>query len=145
MTVPPWSASGQNSERLRPVPDTADLDELEVLEDVDVLKDIEALYPEDDTLQEVAEQTPYGEVLLEDLVRRQLFLAISVAGVHLVVVFSLPLVNVLVPWLATIRLMGLPVTWLALAVLVYPFIWGLALYFVSTSKKYEDEFTDLVK
>jgi hypothetical protein len=43
------------------------------------------------------------------------------------------------------RVLGLPMGWLALAVLIYPFVWGLAVYFVSTSKKNEDEFTELVR
>jgi hypothetical protein len=53
--------------------------------------------------------------------------------------------NLLFPELMQMRLLGLPMAWLALALLVYPFVWGLAVYFVSTSKKYEDEFTALVK
>ena len=117
----------------------------EPLDETAVLEELEALLPADEALQEIAEQTAYGAVLLEDLIRRQLTLAISVAAVFLVILFGLPLMNLGFPELAQMRVLGLPMSWLALAVLVYPFLWVLAVYFVSTSKKNEDEFTELVK
>jgi hypothetical protein len=109
------------------------------------LDDPEAFPPDDDALQEIAEQTPYGEVLLEDLMRRQRRLAISVATVFLIVLLGLPLMNLGFPSLVQMHVLGLPMSWLALAILIYPFVWVLAWYFVSTSRKYEDEFTELVK
>lgn len=112
--------------------------------ELDVIE-LEAILPEEDTLQEVAEQTPYGEILLEDLMRRQLRLALSVAAAFLVSVFGLPLMNLVFPELVQVRVLGLPLHWVAVAVLVYPLLWVLAAYFVSTSRKYEDEFTELVK
>ena len=120
------------------------LDGLELLDEAAVLEE-HSFHPDKDALQEIAEQTPYGEILLEDLIRRQLRLAISVAGVFLVVLFGLPLMSLLFPDLVTVRVLGLPMSWLALAVLIYPFLWTLAVYFVSTSRKYEDEFTEIVK
>jgi hypothetical protein len=119
----------------------------EALEPLDeaVLEELEALLPADEALQEIAEQTAYGEVLLEDLIRRQLMLAISVAAVFVAILFGLPLMNLVFPELVQMRVLGLPMSWLALAVLVYPFLWLLAVYFVSTSRKNEDEFTELVK
>ena len=118
---------------------------LEPLDEAAVLEELEALLPADEALQEIAEQTAYGAVLLEDLIRRQLMLAISVAAVFLVILFGLPLMNLGFPELVQMRVLGLPMSWLALAVLVYPFLWVLAVYFVSTSKKNEDEFTELVR
>jgi hypothetical protein len=115
------------------------------LDEAAVLAELQALLPADEALQEIAEQTAYGEVLLEDLIRRQLMLAVSVAAVFLVILFGLPLMNLGFPELLQMRVLGLPMGWLALAVLIYPFVWGLAVYFVSTSKKNEDEFTELVK
>ncbi len=107
--------------------------------------EIEAILPSDPALLEVAEQTTYGEILLADLMRRQLLLGLSVAAGFLVALFALPMVDLLVPGLAATEVFGLPFSWLALAVLVYPFLWALAAYYVSTSKKYEDEFTRLVR
>jgi uncharacterized membrane protein (DUF485 family) len=119
--------------------------DLEPLDEAAVLEELAALLPADEALQEIAEQTVYGEVLLQDLVRRQLRLGLSVAAVFLVILLGLPLMNLLFPELMQMRLLGLPMAWLALAVLVYPFVWALAVYFVSTAKKYEDEFTALVR
>jgi hypothetical protein len=96
-------------------------------------------------LQEVAEQTSYGEIFLADLVRRQRRLSLSVAGVYLLFLCALPLVNLLVPDLAGLAVLGLPLGWLVLAVAVYPLLWGLAYYFVTTARHYEDEFTELVR
>lgn len=124
----------------------AALDEAPTALDEDdlALAELETL-AEDGALQEVAEQTPYGEVLLDDLIRRQLRLGLSVAAAFLVALFGLPLMNLLFPELLAVRVLGLPVRWVALAVLVYPLLWVLAAYFVATSRKYEDEFTRLVK
>lgn len=101
--------------------------------------------PYDPTLLEIAEQTTYGEILLADLVRRQLVLAGSVAALFIGILFSLPLIDLFLPDLANVHVLGLPFRWLALAVLLYPLLWVLAAYYVSTSKKYEDEFADTVR
>jgi uncharacterized protein DUF485 len=117
----------------------------EALVDDAAFDELGALPPDDDALQEIAEQTPYGEILLEDLIRRQLRLGISVAAVFLIILLGLPLMNLGFPGLVQMHVLGLPMAWLALAMLIYPFVWVLAWYFVATSRKYEDEFTELVK
>lgn len=109
------------------------------------LSELEAIMPADPALLEVAEQTTYGEILLADLMQRQLVLAIGVAAAFLAVLLGLPLLDLFLPALAATQLFGLPLSWLALAVLVYPFLWLLATYYVSTAKRYEDEFTRLVR
>jgi hypothetical protein len=121
------------------------LDEPEPLDEEDAPGELDLFNADDEALQEIAEQTPYGEVLLEDLIRRQLTLALGVAAVFLVLLFGMPLMNLLFPELVAVRMLGLPMSWLALAVLIYPLLWALGAYYVSTSRKYEDEFTKLVK
>lgn len=91
-------------------------------------------------LQEVAEQTSYGELLMADLIRRQRRLALSVAGVFLVLLLGLPLVNLLLPTVAALPVFGLPLTWVLLAVLIYPLLWSLGWYFSTTARALEDEF-----
>ena len=114
--------------------------------DGDELADLDALLVEDDRpIVEVAEQTTYGEVVLGDLIRRQLTLSLSVAGVFLLLLFGLPLFNLLFPELGALPILGLPLSWLLLAVLIYPVLWVLAYYYVTTSRKFEDEFTDQVR
>jgi hypothetical protein len=122
-----------------------DLDGFDQLEEVDDVAGLVTLQPEPEALQEVAEQTPYGEILLEDLIRRQLRLGLSVAGAFLVILCGLPLMNLCFPQLVQLPVLGIPLSWLALTVLIYPFLWALAAYYVGTSRKYEDEFTELVK
>ncbi|HEX2914080.1 MAG TPA: DUF485 domain-containing protein [Chloroflexia bacterium] len=100
---------------------------------------------EEETLKEVAEQTTYGTVFLNDLVKRQRALSISVAIVFLVIVFSLPLLNFFVRSLVSFEIFGFDISWLVLGILIYPLIWWLAFYFVSTADKYEEDFTKLVK
>jgi len=119
--------------------------ELDAADEMISLEELSALKTEDAALQEIAEQTTYGEILLEDLIRRQLVLSLNVAGVFLVILFGLPLVNLLLPQLVAMPVLGLPLGWLVLAVLLFPTLWALAAYFVSTAKKYEDDFTELVK
>jgi uncharacterized membrane protein (DUF485 family) len=97
------------------------------------------------TLQEVAEQTTYGAVFLNDLIRRQRALSISVAITFLIIILSLPLLNFWLRDLVSFELFGFPVSWLFLGILIYPLIWLLAFYFVSTADKYEEEFTNLVE
>src|SRR5881397_3816516 len=74
---------------------------------------------DDEALQEIAEQTPYGEILLEDLIRRQLRLGVSVAAVFLIILFGLPLMNLGFPSLVQMHVLGLPMAWLGLAMLIY--------------------------
>lgn len=96
-------------------------------------------------VRELAEQTSYGEVFLHDLIRRQRRLSLSVAALFLVLLFAVPLVNLALPALAALPLFGLPAAWLLLAVILYPVLWGLGLYFTTTARAIEDSFADLVR
>lgn len=106
----------------------------------------EAVYSheDNDTLKEVAEQTTYGAIFLDDLLKRQRALSISVAVVFLIIIFSLPLLNFFTRDWPPLQILGIDISWMVLAILIYPVIWALAFYFVSTADKYEDDFTDLV-
>jgi len=108
-------------------------------------EELGALRIQESAVQDIAEQTTYGEILLEDLIRRQLSLSLNVAAVFVGILFGLPLVNLFFPQVVAMPVFGIPLGWIVLAVLLYPMLWGLAAYFVSTSRKYEDEFTELVK
>lgn len=108
--------------------------------------ELEALLIEDDLpLQEVAEQTTYGEIVLEDLIRRQRALSLSVAAAFLLLLFGLPIFNLLFPGLGSLRVVGISVSWLVLAIAIYPVLWLLAYYYVTTARKYEHEFTEQLK
>lgn len=129
----------------RVVAEPLDVDEVELADEGIPLEELSTLRSPEAALREVAEQTAYGEILLEDLIRRQLVLSLSVAAVYLVILFGLPLVSLLIPEVMAVAVFGLPLGWLLLAVLIYPALWALAKYFASTSKQYEDEFAKLVR
>jgi len=102
-------------------------------------------FANEETLQEVAEQTSYGTIFLDDLIKRQRALSLSVAITFLMVIFSFPLLNFFLPSLVAFEIFNFQISWLFLAILIYPLIWALAFYFVTTADKYEEEFTRLVK
>ena len=113
---------------------------------IDGLDDLPIAALDDTTvLQEVAEQTSYGQIFLNELIRRQRRLAVSVAGVFLLLLFGLPVVNLQFPEVASLPVLGLPLSWLVLGVLIYPLLLVLALYFVYTARALEDEFLDLIR
>lgn len=129
------------------------LDELGLDEDDGLLEQDEeeaALFgslglADEETLKEVAEQTPYGAVFLDDLIKRQRALSISVAIAFLVIIFSMPLLFFFGRNQTAFEVFGFDISWLVLGILIYPLIWVLAFYFVSTADKYEEEFTEMVK
>jgi hypothetical protein len=61
-------------------------------------------------LQEVAEQTSYGEIFLNDLIRRQRRLSLSVAGVFFAILFGLPALNSVAPMIMALPILGIPLT-----------------------------------
>ena len=99
---------------------------------------------EEKALAEVAEQTTYGTIFLNELIKRQRALSMSVAFIFLIVIFSFPLLSFLGPALVSVQVFGMPANWLLLGVMIYPLVWLLAFFFVNTADKYEDDFTDLV-
>jgi hypothetical protein len=148
-----WPGSPQDNEALAQESPPADdvvlfnLDELE-LDEEDSLASQTTFFDfaeDEETLKEVAEQTTYGTVFLDDLIKRQRALSISVAFVFLAIVLSLPLLCFFLPTLTAFEIFGFNLSWLVLGILIYPFIWALAFYFVSTAEKYEEDFTRLVK
>lgn len=96
-------------------------------------------------IQEVAEQTTYGAILLEDLIHRQLRLGLGVAALFLGVLFSLPIAYLVMPELMGLRLFGLPLGWLIPAALSYPFVWALAWFYAHRARRYEEEFRELLR
>jgi hypothetical protein len=121
-----------------------DLDEFEYVDDNE-LGEMLTERTIDETIQEIAEQTIYGEILLQDLIRQQFGLGIRVALTFLAILLGLPLFNFFLPNFAAIHVLGVPFSWLILSVLIYPVLWLLAAYFTAQSERHEEEFTKLVK
>jgi hypothetical protein len=94
---------------------------------------------------DIDEQTPLGGVYLGSLLRAQLGLALRILGVLALTVGSLPLLFHLVPDLAQVHVAGLPLAWLLLGVLVYPWLIVLGLWFVRRAEANERDFAGLLQ
>lgn len=79
-----------------------------------------------------------GEARAVELHRRQLRLAVAPLALLFAGILGLPLVFALFPALDTIRLFGIPVSWLALAVLPYPALTLLAGWQLRRAERTED-------
>jgi len=94
--------------------------------------------------QELEEQTQVGEVLIRGLVRAQLALALSLAGVVILLLGSLPIAFALFPALADVYVLGLRLPWLLLGVLAYPLLYAVGRLYVRQAERIEDDFSKAV-
>jgi hypothetical protein len=96
------------------------------------------------TRVEVQEQTLVGDALVRGLVRAQLGLALRLAAVVVCAVVAIPLLNAVFPDLAAITVAGIRLNWLVLAVLVYPFFYGVGGLYVRLAEQAERDFVGVV-
>ncbi|MEU8227924.1 hypothetical protein [Kribbella sp. NPDC048915] len=94
--------------------------------------------------REIDEQTRLGEVYMQSLIQSQLRLALAVIGAVLLVLGSIPLLFWLVPPARTLSVLGLPLPWVLLGILVYPVLYGAARIYVRQAERIEAEFTEFV-
>ena len=96
-------------------------------------------------LRALDEQDRVGELLVRSLVRAQLLLALRALAVMGLLLGGLPLLFALVPRTRDAVLLGLPLPWLVLGVLVYPaLVLGGAVY-LRLAERNERDFTELVE
>lgn len=93
---------------------------------------------------EIDAQTELGELYMRSLMRSQLRLALGVVLVLAVTVGALPVLFVLVPGLVSMRVLHIPVPWLLLGFVVYPFLVLVARIYVRRAEHNERTFRDLV-
>lgn len=93
---------------------------------------------------EIDAQTELGEVYMRSLIRSQLRLALSVTAVLALTVGLLPAVFALSPGIRRATVLGVPLPWLILGLLVYPFLLGLAWFYLRRAERNERAFDDLV-
>lgn len=96
-------------------------------------------------LDEVEQLTGAGEALVNQLVRTQLTLALTLMVFTAVVLGAIPLVFLLVPSLATISIFGLRLPWLLLGFAVYPLFIAVAWFYNRSADRNEQEFTEMVE
>lgn len=93
---------------------------------------------------EIDAETRLGGMYMGSLLREQLRLALGVLLVLALTVGSLPLVFHLWPGLADIELVGVPLPWWLLGVLVYPTLVALGWVYVRRAERNERDFAELV-
>jgi hypothetical protein len=93
---------------------------------------------------DIHELTPLGELYMEDLLRAQWRLSISVLAFATVLIGGLPLLFLFVPTSLSIHVGPVPLPWLILGGLIYPPVWLAGRYYVRQSEHIEREFTELV-
>jgi hypothetical protein len=96
-------------------------------------------------LGDMHDQTPLGDVFLRSLLKEQLALAVRVLVLLGLTLGLLPLVFHLWPGLGDADLAGLPVAWLVLGVVVYPFLLLVGWRYVRSVERNERDFATLVE
>ena len=94
--------------------------------------------------REIDAGTELGAVYMRSLLREQRRLAVRVLVVLALTVGVLPLLFHLVPALGDVRVLGVPVPWLLLGVLVYPWLVLLGWRYVRRAEANERDFAELV-
>ena len=94
--------------------------------------------------REIDAETALGEVFMRSLLREQLQLAVRVLVALALTVGLLPLLFHLAPSLGSVKLGPLPVAWVLLGVLTYPWLVVLGWFYVRRSEANERDFADLV-
>ena len=91
------------------------------------------------------EQDVVGQLLVRSLVRTQLLLAVRVLVVVGALLASLPLLFTLVPSTRDVSVLGLPLPWLVLGVLVYPALVMAGWLHLRLAERNERDFVDVVE
>ena len=94
--------------------------------------------------REIDEQTRLGQVYMQSLIQSQLRLTLVVIGSVVLVLGSIPLLFWLVPPTRTLSVLGLPLPWVVLGILVYPVVYIAARIYVRNAERIEAEFTEFV-
>lgn len=94
--------------------------------------------------REIDAETALGEVFMRSLLREQLVLAIRVLVALALTVGLLPVAFHLFPALGEMRWGPVPVAWLLLGVLTYPWLVVLGWFYIRRSEANERDFADLV-
>ena len=94
--------------------------------------------------REIDAETALGEVFMRSLLREQLLLAVRVLVGLARSLGLLPVLFHLVPSLGDVHVGSMPLAWLLLGVLTYPWLVLLGWFYVRRSEANERDFADLV-
>lgn len=93
---------------------------------------------------EIDAGTSVGEVYIRSLMRAQLRLALRTVAALVLILGSLPLVFALFPGVRRTDVLGVPLPWILLGGLVYPFLWVLGVAYTRRADRHEALFSELV-
>jgi hypothetical protein len=96
-------------------------------------------------LRALDEQDRVGVLLVRSLVRAQLLLALKMLALLALLLGGLPLLFAVVPATRDLQVVGLPLPWLLLGVLVHPALVVGGLVYVRLAERNERDFTELVE
>jgi len=96
-------------------------------------------------IAELEEQTQLGDVYLTSLIRSQRRLALRLCAAVAVLLGGLALLGGYAGWYAGARVLGIPLPWVVLGLLVYPALIGLGWWAVRGAERNEADFYDLVR
>ncbi|HJQ46000.1 MAG TPA: hypothetical protein VJ870_06705 [Amycolatopsis sp.] len=94
---------------------------------------------------ELEEQTTWGTLLINDLVKRQFRAGVALALVVLVALGGLPLAFYLAPGFAGARVIGVPLAWLLLGILPFPLLLTAGLTYNRLAERHERDFVDMIE
>lgn len=94
--------------------------------------------------QEIDAQSRLGDALLRSLMRAQLRLAGVVLLLLALSLGALPLIFEVSPGVRRMHVLGIPLPWLLLGLLVYPVLLGLGWFYVRYAERNEAGFTRLL-
>jgi len=95
--------------------------------------------------REIDAETRIGAIFMGSLLGEQLRLALRILATLFLTVGILPLLFHLFPGLGDVRLVGVPLAWLLLGVLVYPYLLFLGWRYVLRAEANERDFAVLVE
>jgi uncharacterized membrane protein (DUF485 family) len=81
-------------------------------------------------------------VTFHDMQRRQLRLSIALAVLFLVSVFTIPVLNLLIPGVMLTPVLGLPFVWLYVGILLHLEFWAIAIVYTVLSNRWERDLVD---
>ncbi|MFD6791921.1 MULTISPECIES: hypothetical protein [Prauserella salsuginis group] len=94
---------------------------------------------------ELEQQTSWGELLIKDLVKVQLRTAVLLGLLVLAVLCAIPAVFYVAPAVTELRLAGLPLPWLLLAVAPFPLMFGVGLWYNRLAERRERDFVNMIE
>jgi hypothetical protein len=96
-------------------------------------------------VDELADETDVGDVLIRSLIRAQLGLALRVLAVLVVLLGGLPLAFAVAPGLGELEIGDVGLPWILLGLASFPLLLLLGIVYVRHAERNEREFTDLVE